>query len=473
VSRTPVLPKRHQGAAVTSAADTAPVAPKTKRDRTHYLYIAVIVAVALGILVGLTAPGVAVELKPLGTGFVNLIKMMISPIIFCTIVLGIGSVRKAAKVGAVGGIALGYFTAMSLVALGIGLVVGNILHPGEGLHLTDAIKQAGHAQVSSEALPPVDFALSIIPTTFASAFTEGQVLQTLIVALLTGFALQALGPVGAPVLRGIDHIQRLIFRILAMVMWAAPIGAFGAIAAVVGSAGVDALKSLAVLMLGFYVTCILFVFVVLGLLLRLVTGVNLFMLLRYLGREFLLIMSTSSSESALPLLIAKMEHLGVSKPVVGITVPTGYSFNLDGTMIYMTMASLYIADALGTPMSIGEQIPLLLFLLVASKGAAGVSGAGLATLAGGLQSHKPALVDGIGLVVGIDRLMSEARAVTNFAGNAVATLLIGTWTKEVDKERVKQVLAGELPFDATLVDQPATPEETEAVEEDGKELAKA
>ncbi|NGO47776.1 cation:dicarboxylate symporter family transporter [Streptomyces ureilyticus] len=458
---------------MTSAADTAPVAPKTKRDRTHYLYIAVIVAVALGILVGLTAPGVAVELKPLGTGFVNLIKMMISPIIFCTIVLGIGSVRKAAKVGAVGGIALGYFTAMSLVALGIGLVVGNILHPGEGLHLTDAIKQAGHAQVSSEALPPVDFALSIIPTTFASAFTEGQVLQTLIVALLTGFALQALGPVGAPVLRGIDHIQRLIFRILAMVMWAAPIGAFGAIAAVVGSAGVDALKSLAVLMLGFYVTCILFVFVVLGLLLRLVTGVNLFMLLRYLGREFLLIMSTSSSESALPLLIAKMEHLGVSKPVVGITVPTGYSFNLDGTMIYMTMASLYIAEALGTPMSIGEQIPLLLFLLVASKGAAGVSGAGLATLAGGLQSHKPALVDGIGLVVGIDRLMSEARAVTNFAGNAVATLLIGTWTKEVDKERVKQVLAGELPFDATLVDQAATPEETEAFEEDGKELAKA
>jgi aerobic C4-dicarboxylate transport protein len=417
-----------------------------KRDRTHYLYIAVIVAVALGIAVGLIWPDAAVELKPLGTGFVNLIKMMISPIIFCTIVLGIGSVRKAAKVGAVGGIALGYFLVMSLVALAIGLVVGNVLHPGDGLHLTDALKQTGHAQVSSDALPPVDFVLSIIPTTFVSAFTEGQVLQTLLVALLAGFALQAMGSAGQPVLRGIEHLQRLVFRVLSMVMWAAPIGAFGAIAAVVGSAGLDALKSLAVLMLGFYVTCFLFVFIVLGALLRIVAGLNVFMLFKYLAREFLLILSTSSSESALPRLIAKMEHLGVSKPVVGITVPTGYSFNLDGTMIYMTMASLYIADALG-----GEQIPLLLFLLLASKGAAGVSGAGLATLAGGLQSHKPALVDGVGLIVGIDRFMSEARALTNFAGNAVATVLVGTWTKEIDTERVRRVLAGELPFDETTL----------------------
>ncbi|MFF3911307.1 cation:dicarboxylate symporter family transporter [Streptomyces sp. NPDC001848] len=465
-----------------STARTAPAAPAAKRDRTHYLYIAVIVAVALGIAVGLAAPDAAVQLKPLGTGFVNLIKMMISPIIFCTIVLGIGSVRKAAKVGAVGGIALGYFLVMSLVALTIGLVVGNVLHPGEGLHLTNAIKQAGHAQVSSDALPPVDFALSIIPTTFVSAFTGGQVLQTLLVALLAGFALQAMGPVGTPVLRGIEHIQRLVFRILAMVMWAAPIGAFGAIAAVVGSSGLAALKSLAVLMLGFYITCVLFVFVVLGAVLRIVSGLNIFSLLKYLAREFLLILSTSSSESALPRLIAKMEHLGVSKPVVGITVPTGYSFNLDGTMIYMTMASLYIADALGTPMSVGEQIPLLLFLLVASKGAAGVSGAGLATLAGGLQSHKPALVDGVGLIVGIDRFMSEARALTNFAGNAVATVLIGTWTKEIDKERVRQVLAGQLPFDeTTLLDEgrSAVPaddaaDDAEVAGQGGdKELAKA
>ncbi|RPF36367.1 cation:dicarboxylate symporter family transporter [Streptomyces sp. TLI_185] len=457
-----------------STPDTAPAAPAGKRDRTHYLYIAVIAAVALGIAVGLIWPSVGVELKPLGTGFVNLIKMMISPIIFCTIVIGIGSVRKAAKVGAVGGIALGYFVAMSLVALTIGLVVGNILHPGDGLHITDAIKATGHDQVDSEALPPVDFVLSIIPTTFISAFTQQQVLQTLLVALLTGFALQAMGSAGQPILRGVEHLQKLVFRILGMVMWAAPIGAFGAIAAVTGSAGLDALKQLAILMVGFYLTCFLFVFIVLGALLRIVAGLNIFTFFRYLGREFLLILSTSSSESALPRLIAKMEHLGVSKSVVGITVPTGYSFNLDGTMIYMTMASLFIADAMGTPMAIGEQIPLLLFLLLASKGAAGVSGAGLATLAGGLQSHKPALVDGVGLIVGIDRFMSEARALTNFAGNSVATVLIGTWTKEIDKDRVGQVLAGELPFDeTTLLDEEEQPL-AEVPEQGGeKELAKA
>jgi aerobic C4-dicarboxylate transport protein len=436
-----------------------------RRDRTHYLYIAVIIAVVLGIAVGLVAPEFATELKPLGTGFVNLIKMMISPIIFCTIVLGIGSVRKAAKVGAVGGIALGYFMVMSLVALTIGLVVGNILHPGDGLAVTDAVKEAGQGQVAEEAKDTVEFLLGIIPTTMVSAFTAGEVLQTLLVALLVGFALQAMGSVGEPVLRGVEHIQRLVFRILAMVMWAAPIGAFGAIAAVTGSAGLDALKSLAVLMIGFYITCFLFVFIVLAALLRIVAGLNILTLFKYLGREFLLILSTSSSESALPRLIAKMEHLGVSKPVVGITVPTGYSFNLDGTMIYMTMASLFIADAMGNPMSLGEQIPLLLFLFVASKGAAGVSGAGLATLAGGLQSHRPELVDGVGLIVGIDRFMSEARALTNFAGNAVATVLIGTWTKEIDKAQVEEVLAGRLPFDEkTLLDDGhGTPEAVEDV----------
>ncbi|MER8070177.1 cation:dicarboxylase symporter family transporter [Streptomyces sp. NPDC094034] len=424
-----------------------------RRDRTHYLYIAVIVAVALGILVGFAAPGVAVELKPIGTGFVNLIKMMISPVIFCTIVLGVGSVRKAAKVGAVGGLALGYFIAMSTVALAIGLVVGNILEPGSGLHLTEATREAGAAQATGASESTADFLLGIIPTTIVSAFTEGSVLQTLMVALLAGFALQAMGSAGEPVLRGIGHIQRLVFRMLAMIMWAAPVGAFGAIAAVVGETGLDALKSLAIIMIGFYITCALFVFVVLGALLRLVAGVNIFTLLKYLGREFLLILSTSSSESALPRLIAKMEHLGVSKPVVGITVPTGYSFNLDGTAIYLTMASLFIAEGMGDPLSIGEQVSLLLFMIIASKGAAGVTGAGLATLAGGLQSHRPELVDGVGLIVGIDRFMSEARAMTNFAGNAVATVLVGTWTKEIDKQRVDEVLAGKIPFDEkTLVD---------------------
>ncbi|MEW2047791.1 cation:dicarboxylase symporter family transporter [Streptomyces sp. NPDC005476] len=473
----PTKTSRRAAVAASSTPDTAPAAPAVKRDRTHYLYIAVIVAVAIGIAVGLAAPDFAVELKPIGTGFVNLIKMMISPIIFCTIVLGIGSVRKAAKVGAVGGIALGYFMVMSLVALGIGLVVGNILEPGTGLAITDAVKETGQAQVSPEAKDTTEFLLGIIPTTIVSAFTEGEVLQTLLIALLCGFALQAMGSAGQPILRGVEHIQRLVFRVLAMVMWAAPIGAFGAMAAVVGSSGVDALKSLAVLMLGFYATCFLFVFIVLGALLKVVSGLNILSLFKYLAREFLLILSTSSSESALPRLIAKMEHLGVSKPVVGITVPTGYSFNLDGTMIYMTMASLFIADAMGTPMSLGEQIPLLLFLFVASKGAAGVTGAGMATLAGGLQSHKPALVDGIGLIVGIDRFMSEARALTNFAGNAVATVLVGTWTKEIDKERVHLVLAGGLPFDEkTLLDEDdaAAPVDVPEQREGGeKELAKA
>ncbi|MDI3386074.1 cation:dicarboxylase symporter family transporter [Streptomyces sp. B-S-A8] len=430
-----------------------------KRDRTHFLYIAVIGAVLLGIAVGFAAPGVAVELKPLGSGFVNLIKMMISPIIFCTIVLGVGSVRKAAKVGAVGGLALGYFMVMSTVALAIGLVVGNILEPGHGLQLTEAVRGAGEAQAEGGSESTTDFLLGIIPTTIVSAFTGESVLQTLLVALLCGFALQAMGSSGEPIIRGIGHIQRLVFRVLGMIMWVAPVGAFGAIAAVVGETGLDALKSLAVIMIGFYVTCALFIFVVLGTLLKLFTGINIFKLLKYLGREFLLIVSTSSSESALPRLIAKMEHLGVSKPVTGITVPTGYSFNLDGTAIYLTMASLFVAEAMGNPLSLGEQISLLVFMIIASKGAAGVTGAGLATLAGGLQSHRPELVDGVGLIVGIDRFMSEARALTNFAGNAVATVLVGTWTKEIDKERAAQVLAGQIPFDErTLVDDhaPAT-----------------
>ncbi|MER5951773.1 cation:dicarboxylase symporter family transporter [Streptomyces sp. NPDC001904] len=439
----------------TATTDQAPqpAQPAAKRDRTHYLYIAVIVAVLLGVAVGFIWPDFAKELKPVGTGFVNLIKMMISPIIFCTIVLGVGSVRKAAKIGKVGGLALGYFIVMSMVALAIGLIVGNILDPGSGMHLTDATKDVGQAAAKDASEGPVDFVLGIIPTTLVSAFTEGEVLQTLLVALLVGFALQAMGRAGEPVLRGIEHIQKLVFRVLGMIMWAAPIGAFGAMAAVIGETGVDALKALATIMIGFYVTCALFVGIVLAAILRMATGFNIFALLKYLGREFLLILSTSSSESALPRLIAKMEHLGVSRPVVGITVPTGYSFNLDGTMIYLTMASLFIADAMDQPMGIGQQIGLLLFMMIASKGAAGVSGSGIAVLASGLQSHKPGLVDGVGLIIGIDRFMSEARALTNFAGNAVATLLIGCWTGEVDRDRVKRVLAGDLPFDErTLLD---------------------
>lgn len=416
-------------------------------DRHTWLYVSVLLAVVLGAAVGLIWPEVGQGFEALGKGFVALIKMMIAPIIFCTIVVGVGSIAKAATVGRIGGLALLYFMVMSTFALAIGLVVGNIIHPGAGLDMAGSTYEA-----EGEAKTTQDFVLGIIPTTFFSAFTGESVLQVLFIALLVGFALQGLGERGAPIMDAVKHLQKLVFRILGMILWLAPLGAFGAIAAVVGKTGIAAIWSLGILMIAFYITCIVFIVVVLGALLWVVTRVNIFALIKYLAREYLLIVGTSSSESALPRLIAKMEHVGVSKPVVGITVPTGYSFNLDGTAIYLTMASLFIATGMGQPMSIGEQIGLLVFMIVASKGAAGVTGAGLATLAGGLQAYRPDLVDGVGVIVGIDRFMSEGRALTNFTGNAVATLLIGTWTKQVDRERVRRVLSGELPFDESLMD---------------------
>ena len=438
---------------VSTSEATAPA--QRRRDRSHWLYLAVIVAVVLGALVGGLAPdGTGTALSALGDGFVGLITMMISPVIFCTIVLGIGSVRQAATVGRVGVLALGYFLAMSTFALAIGLVVGNLVQPGSGLDVSGSSGYEPPAAPESEnGTGLTGFLLDLIPTTLVSPLVEEQVLSTLFVALLIGFAIQGLGTTGESALRGIAVFQRVVFKVLAMIMWVAPIGAFGAIAGVVDETGWSALVGLLKIMLAFYATCAIFVLVVLGTLLRLVTGLNVWRLLRYLGRELLLIVSTSSSETALPRLIAKMEHLGVARPVVGITVPTGYSFNLDGTAIYLTMASLFIAEATDQPLSIPEQVSLLVFMIIASKGAAGVTGAGLATLAGGLQSHRPELVDGIGLIVGIDRFMSEARAVTNFAGNAVATVLIGTWTHQIDRDRVEEVLAGRAPFDeATMLD---------------------
>jgi aerobic C4-dicarboxylate transport protein len=446
---------RSPGAVMASGTAVEHPPPAARKDRTHWLYIAVIAAVLLGIAVGFAFPEFAVSLKWLGTAFVGLIKMLIAPVIFCTIVLGIGAIRQAAKVGRIGGLALGYFILMSTIALAIGLVVGNIVNPGSGLELSDELRGEGEALAGAaeESGGTVDFLLGLIPTTLLSALTEGSVLQALLVALLVGFAIQAMGRAGEPLLRGVGHLQRLVFRVLSMIMWVAPIGAFGAIAAVVGETGIDALKSLAVIMLAFYATCAVFVLVFLGAILRFVARISVFKLLKYLGREFLLIVSTSSSETALPRLIAKMEHAGVSQPVAGIVVPTGYSFNLDGTAIYLTMASLFIAEALGDPLSLGEQIGLLAFMIIASKGAAGVTGAGLATLAGGLSAHRPDLLDGVGLIVGIDRFMSEARAVTNFAGNAIATVLVATWTKELDREQLDAVLAGDRPFDeATMLD---------------------
>jgi aerobic C4-dicarboxylate transport protein len=451
-------------------SDNKPKPPK--RDRTHWLYMAVIVAVIAGVIVGLVAPDVGSALGVLGTLFVSLIKMMISPIIFCTIVLGIGSVRKAASVGKVGGLAMAYFLIMSTVALAIGLLVGNLISPGTGLNISgNAEAGAKLAEQAHGAGGTMEFIENIIPTTLLSSLTAGNVLQTLFVALLVGFGIQAMGPSGEPLLRGVRLIQTLVFRILVGILWLAPIGAFGAMAKVVGDTGFDAVVQLGVLMLAFYLTCIIFVFGVLGTLLRVAAGVSIFKLVRYLAREYLLIVATSSSESALPRLIAKLEHAGVQQTTVGIVVPTGYSFNLDGTAIYLTMASLFIADAMGDPLSLPEQLSLLAFMIVASKGAAGVSGAGLAVLAGGLQSHRPELLDGIGLIVGIDRFMSEARAVTNFSGNAVATVLIGAWTKSLDHQQMHQVLDGDKPFDErTMVDEE---DQEEAPPTGGREPAAA
>ena len=456
VGRIPGAPM--EGPAVTdSTTPPTPPAPPKKRDRTHWLYIAVIVAVVAGVVVGLVAPSVGKDLGILGTLFVSLIKMMIAPVIFCTIVLGIGSVRKAATVGRVGGLAFAYFLAMSTVALAIGLVVGNLIKPGTGLNISGSAGQgAALAEQAHEAGGTTEFLQGIIPDTLVSSLTSGSVLQALFVALLVGFALQALGESGEPMLRAVASFQKVVFKVLVMVLWVAPIGAFGAIANVVGQTGWAAVGQLLTLMLAFYITCVIFVFGILGSLLWFTSRVSIFKLVRYLAREYLLIFATSSSESALPRLIAKMEHIGVQPTTVGVVVPTGYSFNLDGTAIYLTMASLFIADAMGDPLSLGEQIGLLAFMIIASKGAAGVSGAGLATLAGGLQAHRPEMLDGVGLIVGIDRFMSEARAVTNFSGNAVATLLVGSWTRTVDHQRVNEVLSGALPFDEEAMVDPHT-----------------
>jgi aerobic C4-dicarboxylate transport protein len=428
------------------------------KDRSHWLYLSVIVAVIAGVVVGLVAPGVGEGLKPLGTIFVSLIKMVIPPIIFCTIVIGIGHVREAATVGKAGGIALIYFLLMSTLALGIGLVVGNFIQPGEGLGLAAG---EGHVDADAESAGGFfGFIQNIIPDTVVSAFTDPEhaVLQTLFVALLVGFALQSMpNKIAGPCLYGIELAQKVVFKVMSMILWVAPVGAFGAMAFVVGGTGVDAIWQLMTLMVGFYVTCVLFIVFVLGTILRASTGLSIFKVLRYLGREYLLIVGTSSSESALPQLMQKMEFAGVDKATVGIVVPTGYSFNLDGTAIYLTMASIFIADAMNISMGLGEQIGLLVFMIIASKGAAGVSGAGIAALAAGLQAHRPEMLGGVDVIVGIDRFMSEARSLTNFTGNAVATLLVGKWTKSLDIDQANAVLDREKIFEYTTDDEIVEP----------------
>lgn len=409
------------------------------------LYVQVIIAIVLGILVGALFPKFGEGLKPLGDLFVKLIKMIIAPIIFATVVIGIAHMRDAKKVGRVGGKALIYFEVVSTLALVIGMVVMNVLKPGVGMNIDPATLDTKGLDKYTEAAGEMtvwDHILKIVPDTFVGAFTSGELLPVLFIALMTGFALMRLGKLGDQILHGIDAVNQVIFVILGFIMRVAPIGAFGAMAFTIGKYGLKSLTSLGYLMGSFYLTCILFIFVVLGLIARM-AGFSVVKLIRYIREELLIVLGTSSSESALPRLMMKMEHAGAEKSVVGLVVPTGYSFNLDGTSIYLTMAALFIAQATNTPMGIGEQLTLLAVLLLTSKGAAGVTGSGFITLAAtlGAVGHVP--VAGMALILGIDRFMSEARALTNFIGNAVATLVVARSENAVDMDRLTRALNGE------------------------------
>ena len=429
------------------------------------LYVQVIIAIILGIIVGAAFPKFGEGLKPLGDMFIKLIKMVIAPIIFATVVSGVAHMRDTKKVGRVGGKALIYFEVVSTLALIIGLVVMNVLKPGAGMNVDPATLDTKGLTKYTEAageMTVVDHVLKIIPDTFVSAFTSGELLQVLLVALLFGFGLIRLGKLGDQILHGIDAVNQVIFVILGFIMRLAPIGAFGAMAFTVGKYGLKSLTSLGYLMGSFYLTCLLFIFVVLGLIAR-AAGFSVLKLIRYIKEELLIVLGTSSSESALPRLMMKMEHAGADKSVVGLVVPTGYSFNLDGTSIYLTMAALFIAQATNTPMGLGEQLTLLAVLLLTSKGAAGVTGSGFITLAAtlGAVGHVP--VAGMALILGIDRFMSEARALTNFIGNAVATLVVARSENAVDMDRLTRALNGE--------DLPAlTPEVASAERGEGRQI---
>jgi aerobic C4-dicarboxylate transport protein len=452
-------PQTPEGAPATTAA--AAPAKKKSNKATHWLYISVIIAVVAGVIFGLVAPDAALQVEFLGTMFIRLITMVIPVVIFCTIVIGIGHVREAATVGKAGGMALVYFIIMSTFALAIGLVVGNIIQPGDHLNVgTDDSAAQKLLDNNSEDGPGgvAGFVLDIIPKTLVSSLTDGQIMQALFVALLVGFVLQSMpNKVAGPCLYGVELLQKVVFKIMSWILWIAPIGAFGAMAALIAKSGSGAIWDLLLLMVAFWITCILFIVIVLGTVLKVVTGLNIFKVLKYLAQEYLLIVGTSSSESALPQLMQKMEFAGVDKATVGIVVPTGYSFNLDGTAIYLTMSAIFISDAMHMPMNIGEQIGMLVFMILASKGAAGVSGAGLATLAVGLESHRPELLAGVGYIQGIDKFMSEARSLTNYTGNAVATLLVGKWTQSLDIQQAHEVLDGKQKFVYTNVDEEETP----------------
>src|SRR5687767_5709597 len=406
------------------------------------LYVQVLIAIAIGVLLGHYFPATATDFKPLGDGFIKLIKMMIAPIIFCTVVTGIAGMENMKAVGKTGVLALVYFEVVSTLALIVGLVIVNVVEPGVGMNVDPAtldptaVASQAHA---AEQQSVTDFLLNVIPTTIFDAFTKGDILQVLLFSLLFGFALHAVGERARPIYDFIDRLSQVLFRIVGFIMRLAPIGAFGAMAFTIGKYGLGTLKSLGLLMACFYATCLVFIFVVLGLIARL-HGFSILRFVRYLRDELLIVLGTSSSESVLPRMLAKMEAAGAAKPVVGLVIPTGYSFNLDGTSIYLTMAAVFIAQATNTPMTLLDQLTLLAVLLLTSKGAAGVTGSGFIVLAATLSALGTLPVTAVALILGIDRFMSEARALTNLVGNGVATLVVAKWCGALDEQRLQQEL---------------------------------
>ncbi len=428
----------------------------TRQPFYKSLYVQVLVAIAIGILLGHFYPQTGAAMKPLGDGFVKLIKMVIAPIIFCTVVTGIAGMQSMKAVGKTGGMALLYFEIVSTIALIIGLVVVNIAQPGVGMHVDPAsLDTSGIAAYAAagEKQSTIDFLMNVIPGTVVGAFANGDILQVLFFSVLFGYALHRLGERGRPVFDFIERISHIFFNIINVIMKVAPIGAFGAMAFTIGKYGVGSLVQLGQLMACFYITCLLFVLVVLGGIAR-AHGFSIIKFIKYIREELMIVLGTSSSESALPRMIAKMEKLGANKSVVGLVIPTGYSFNLDGTSIYLTMAAVFIAQATDTPMDISHQITLLIVLLIASKGAAGVTGSGFIVLAATLSAVGHLPVAGLALILGIDRFMSEARALTNLVGNGVATIVVAKWCKQLDEKALDDELHGRGTPDALLGETP-------------------
>ncbi|ALH78883.1 dicarboxylate/amino acid:cation symporter [Sphingopyxis macrogoltabida] len=410
-----------------------------------HLYVQVLTAIFAGVLLGHYFPDVGVAFKPLGDGFINLVKMIIAPVIFLTVATGIASVGEAKTLGRLTVKTFAYFLFFSTLALIVGLIVANLVQPGAGMNIDPATLDAGAVaeyQEKAHEATLTGFLLSIIPTTFVSALTSGSILQALFVAILFGIALSHTGEAGAQVLGMLEKLSVVFFRLVAMLMRFAPIGAFGAMAFTIGKYGVESLANLGALIATFYLTSLFFVIVVLGAMARL-AGFSIFRLIAYLKAELLLVLGTSSSEAALPSLMEKLERAGCAKPVVGMVVPTGYSFNLDGTNIYMTLAALFVAQATNVDLSLGDQIALLLVAMVSSKGAAGVTGAGFITLAATLSVVPSVPVAGLALILGIDRFMSECRALTNFVGNALAAIVVAKWEKALDGDAFRRALYGD------------------------------